>query len=94
MRMYVQIKLKNYLKQILHGQETIRKKKKNQPKNKPTTTKTLTSLSRLLILYASFIPLVELVHADISNTTLEVCTRNKKVVVLLNVLTKDVVSYF
>lgn len=81
MGIYVEIKLKNYLKLIVHGQET-----------KTTTTKTLMSLSRFLILYTSFIPLVELVNADISNATLEVYTRNKKVIVLLNVLTKDVVS--
>lgn len=81
MGIYVEIKLKNYLKLIVHWQET-----------KTTTTKTLMSLSRFLILYTSFIPLVELVNADISNATLEVYTRNKKVIVLLNVLTKDVVS--
>lgn len=58
------------------------------------------SLSRLLILNytcslnTSFIPLVELVHAEISNTTLEVYTRNKKVIVLLNVLAKDILSSF
>ena len=62
--------------------------------------KRLTSLSRLLILnytcsvHTSFIASVELVHAGISNATLEVYTRNKKVIVLLNVLIKDIWSDF
>ena len=57
-------------------------------------------LVRLLILNyvcslnTSFIPLVEPVHGDTSNTTLEVHTRNKKVIVLLNVLMKDILRYF